>query len=126
MLDQPTNPATGSIIVPIYKTANFIFDDIGRPHNYEYSRSVNPTRTALEQCLAALEEAKHGLAFGSEMAAVDAMLSLLRAGDHVVSSKNIYGGTFRLFEKVYIPRGIHFTYVDGIEPEAFAAAFPWA
>ncbi len=119
---QPTDPATGSIIVPIYQTVNFVFDDIGRPHNYEYSRSANPTRTALEQCLASLEEAKHGLAFSSGMAAVDAVLSLLRAGDHVVSSENIYGGTFRLFEKVYVPRGIRFTYVDGTQTDAFAAA----
>jgi len=119
---QPTDPTTGSIIVPIYQTVNFVFDDIGRPHNYEYSRSANPTRTALEQCLASLEEAKHGLAFSSGMAAVDAVLSLLRAGDHVVSSENIYGGTFRLFEKVYVPRGIRFTYVDGTQTDAFAAA----
>ncbi len=119
---QPTDPATGSIIVPIYQTVNFIFDDIGRPHNYEYSRSANPTRSALEQCLASLEEAKYGLAFSSGMAAVDAVLSLLRPGDHVVSSENIYGGTFRLFEKVYIPRGVTFSYVDGTEPEAFASA----
>jgi len=119
---QPVDPATGSIIVPIYQTVNFIFDDIGRPHNFEYSRSANPTRSALEQCLAALEEAEYGLAFSSGMAAVDAVLSLLRPGDHVVSSEHIYGGTFRLFEKVYVPRGVSFSYVDGTAPEAFAAA----
>lgn len=119
---QPVDPATGSIIVPIYQTVNFIFDDIGRPHNFEYSRSDNPTRSALEQCLAALEEAEYGLAFSSGMAAVDAVLSLLRPGDHVVSSEHIYGGTFRLFEKVYVPRGVRFSYVDGTAPEAFAAA----
>jgi cystathionine beta-lyase/cystathionine gamma-synthase len=119
---QQPDSATGAVIVPIYQTVNFVFDDIGRPHGFEYSRSANPTRTALEQCLASLEEAKHGLAFGSGMAAVDAVLSLLRPGDHVVSAEHIYGGTFRLFEKVYVPRGITFSYVDGTRPQAFAEA----
>ena len=119
---QAPDPTTGSIAVPIYQSVNFIFDDVGRPRGYEYSRSANPTRTALEQCVASLEEAKHGLAFASGMAAVDAVLSLVRPGDHVVSSEHIYGGTFRLFEKVYVPRGIIFTYVDGARSSAFAEA----
>jgi cystathionine gamma-lyase len=119
---QQPDPTTGSIIVPVYQTVNFVFDDIGKPHAYEYSRSGNPTRAALEECLAALEEAKFGLAFGSGMAAVDAVVSILRPGDHVVSAEHIYGGTFRLFEKVCAPRGVTFTYVDGTRPEAFAAA----
>lgn len=119
---QPPDPATGSIIVPIYQTVNYVFDDVGRPRGYEYSRSANPTRTALEQCLASLEDARFGLTFGSGMAAVDAALSLVRPGDHVVSSSNIYGGTFRIFEKVCIPRGVSFTYVDGAKPDAFAVA----
>lgn len=119
---QPPDPATGSIIVPVYQTVNFVFDEIGKPHGYEYSRSANPTRTALEQCLAALEEARFGLAFASGMAAVDAVLSTLAAGDHVVSSEHIYGGTYRLFEEVYRPRGVSFTYADGTRGEALAAA----
>jgi cystathionine beta-lyase/cystathionine gamma-synthase len=119
---QRPDPASGSVIVPIYQTVNFVFDDVGRPHGYEYSRSANPTRTALEECLASLEEARHGLAFSSGMAAVDAVLSLLRPGDHVVSSAAIYGGTYRLFEKVYAPRGVTFSYADGTRAEAFAAA----
>ncbi len=119
---QAPDPTTGSIAVPVYQSVNFVFDDIGKPHGYEYSRSANPTRTAFEQCLASLEEAKFGLAFASGMAAVDGVLSLLRPGDHVVSSENIYGGTFRLFEKVYAPRGVTFSYVDGTKSEAFAAA----
>ena len=119
---QPTDPTTGAIIVPIYQTVNFVFDDIGRPHAYEYSRSANPTRTALETCLASLEEAVFGLAFASGMAAVDAVLSLLKPGDHVVSSENIYGGTFRVFEKIYAPRGVRFSYVDGTNTAAFAQA----
>lgn len=119
---QPPDPATGSIIVPIYQTVNFVFDDIGKPHGYEYSRSANPTRTALEQCLASLEEAKFGMAFSSGMAAVDAVCSLLRPGDHVVSSENIYGGTFRAFEKIWIPRGVSFTYVNASNVEEVAKA----
>lgn len=121
-IGQQPDPATGAIVPPVYQAVNFAFDDVGRPHGYEYSRSGNPTRTALEQCLAALEEARFGLAFGSGMAAVDAVLSLLRPGDHVVSAEHIYGGTFRLFEQVHRPRGVSFTYVDGTRPQAFAEA----
>lgn len=121
-IGQQPDPTTGSIVPPVFQAVNFVFDDVGRPHGFEYSRSGNPTRTALEQCLASLEEAKYGLAFGSGMAAVDAVLSILRPGDHVVSAQHIYGGTFRLFEQVYRPRGVSFTYVDGARPEAFADA----
>jgi len=119
---QEPDPSTGSVIVPIYQSANFVFKDVGKPNAFEYSRSGNPTRKALETCLAALEEAKYGLAFGSGMAAVDAAISILRPGDHIVSSANIYGGTYRLFESVAVPRGIRFTYVDGTNPDAFEAA----
>lgn len=121
-MGQRPDPATGSVIVPVYQTVNYVFDDVGRPRGYEYSRTANPTRTALEECLASLEEARFCTAFGSGMAAVDAVLSVLRPGDHVVSVQHVYGGTFRLFEKVYVPRGIRFTYVDGTRVEAFAAA----
>ncbi len=119
---QTPDPTTGSINVPIYQTANFVFDEIGKPHGYEYSRSGNPTRAALEQCLASLEEGQFGIVFSSGMAAVDAACSILRPGDHIVASRDIYGGTFRLFEKVYRPRQVSFTYVDGTAPAAFAAA----
>lgn len=119
---QSPDPTTGSINVPIYQTANFVFDEIGKPHGYEYSRSANPTRSALEQCLASLEEAQFGIAFSSGMAAVDAACSILRPGDHVISARDIYGGTFRLFEKIYCPRQVSFTYVDGTDPSAFARA----
>lgn len=119
---QQPDPTTGAIVPPVYQAVNFVFDDVGRPHGFEYSRSGNPTRTALEQCLASLEEARHGLAFGSGMAAVDAVLSILRPGDHVVSAQHIYGGTFRLFEQVHRSRGVSFTYVDGTRPDAFAEA----
>jgi cystathionine beta-lyase/cystathionine gamma-synthase len=119
---QEPDPTTGSIIVPIYQTANFVFDAVGQPRGYEYSRSANPTRTALERCLASLEEARFGLAFSSGMAAEDAVLSTLRPGDHVVASENLYGGTFRLFEQVWGPRQVTFTYVDGADPQTFERA----
>lgn len=119
---QPPDPATGAVITPLYQSATYVFKGVGKPSSFEYSRSGNPNRTALEKCLASLEEAKYGLAFSSGMAAVDAALSFLRPGDHVVSSENIYGGTFRLFNSVAAPRGIRFTYVDGTRPEAFAQA----
>lgn len=119
---QQPDPTSGSIVVPVYQTVNFVFEDIGRPQGYEYSRTANPTRTALEQCLASLEEARFGMAFGSGMAAVDAVLSLLRPGDHVVSAEHVYGGTYRLFEDVCAPRGIAFTYVESTRPQAFAEA----
>lgn len=119
---QEPDPTTGAVIVPIYQCANFVFKDVGKPNAFEYSRSGNPTRAAYEKCLAALEEGQNCLAFGSGMAAVDAAISILRPGDHVVSSENIYGGTFRLFEGVAVPRGIRFTYVDGTRPEAFEDA----
>ena len=119
---QQPDPTTGAVIPPVYQSATFIFKGIGQPSSFEYSRSANPTRTAFETCLASLEEAAYGLAFSSGMAAVDAVLSLLKTGDHVVTSRNIYGGTLRLFEEVYKPRGVSFSYVDGTQPQAFAAA----
>jgi len=119
---QQPDSTTGSIIVPVYQAVNYVFEDVGRPRGYEYSRTANPTRTAFEECLASLEEARFGTAFGSGMAAVDGVLSLPRPGDHVVSARHIYGGTSRLFEGVYRPRGLDFTYVDGTRPEAFAEA----
>jgi cystathionine gamma-synthase/cystathionine gamma-lyase len=119
---QEPDPSTGAVIVPIYQSANFVFKDVGKPSAVEYSRSGNPTRTAYEKCLAALEEGQYGLAFSSGMAAVDAAISILRPGDHLVSSENIYGGTFRLFENVVVPRGFRVSYVDGTRPEAFEAA----
>ncbi len=119
---QQPDPTTGAVIPPVYQSATFVFKGIGQPSSFEYSRSANPTRTAYETCLASLEEAAHGLAFSSGMAAVDAVLSMLRPGERVVSSRNIYGGTLRLFEEVYKPRDISFVYVDGTRPEAFDEA----
>jgi cystathionine gamma-lyase len=119
---QEPDPATGSINVPIYQTANFMFQGVGKPGPYEYSRTSNPTRRAFEECLASLEEGNHGLAFASGMAAIDAALSVLRYGDHVIVSENLYGGTYGLIEKVWKERGVEFSYVDGTRPSAFAEA----
>lgn len=109
---QDPEPTTRAVIVPIYQTSTFAFQGIGQHLGYEYTRTGNPTRTALEQCLAALEEASHGLAFSSGSAATDAVLSILRPGDHVAASKFIYGGTFRIFESIYRPFGIQVSYFD--------------
>ena len=108
---QPPDPITGAVVTPIHPSVNYVFREIGVPSAFEYSRSANPTRTAVETCLAALEGADHGLAFSSGMAACDAVLSILNPGDHVVSAGQIYGGVHRLFETVYKRRGVTVTYV---------------
>ncbi|MBI5622729.1 MAG: cystathionine gamma-synthase [Elusimicrobia bacterium] len=121
-LGQEADPATGATIVPIYQTSTFTQEGIGKHKGFEYSRTGNPTRLALERCLAGLEGASHGLAFSSGMAAISAVLSMLEPGDHVVASADLYGGTYRLFEKVLKPLGLTFTYVDGKDPSAFGKA----
>src|ERR1051326_1357565 len=113
---QEPDPTTGATIVPIYQTSTYTQEGIGRPKGYEYSRTGNPTRPALEQCLASLENAAHGLAFASGLAATSAVLNLLSSGDHVVAAEDLYGGTYRLFERVYGRYGLTFTYVDAREP----------
>jgi cystathionine beta-lyase/cystathionine gamma-synthase len=119
---QAPDPATGATIPPIYQTSTYTQEGLGQHKGYEYSRTGNPTRTALEQCLASLENAAHGLAFASGLAATSAVLNLLSAGDHVVAAEDLYGGTYRLFERVYRRYGLDFTYVDAREPENLRAA----
>ncbi len=109
---QDADAATGATIVPIYQTATYTQEGLHQHKGYEYARSSNPTRTALETCLASLENGKFGLAFGSGMAAESAVMNLLSAGDHVVSAEDLYGGTYRMFEGVYRRYGIDITYVD--------------
>lgn len=110
---QEADKSTGATIVPIYQTSTYTQEEIGRHKGYEYSRTGNPTRTALEKCLASLEDGKYGLAFASGCAATTtALMSLLKAGDHVVASDDLYGGTYRLFQKVLSNFGLEFTYVD--------------
>lgn len=119
---QEADKTTGATIVPIYQTSTFTQDEIGVHKGYEYSRSGNPTRTALEVCLASLENGKHGLAFASGLAATSGVLSILKPNDHIVAMDDLYGGTYRLFEKVYAPLGITATYVDGTIIEEFEKA----
>ena len=108
---QEHDPATGAIIVPIYQTSTYVQDELGKHKGYEYSRTLNPTRAALERNLARLEGGQFGFAFASGMAAINAVMTLLKSGDHVVTSRNLYGGTFRLFERVLKGFGFEFTYV---------------
>ncbi len=111
-IGQEADPATGATIVPIYQTSTYTQEDIGKHKGYEYSRTGNPTRTALEKCLASLEDGKFGLAYASGCAATTNVISLLKAGDHVVASDDLYGGTYRLFTKVLSKFGISFSFVD--------------
>ncbi|HET9179863.1 MAG TPA: cystathionine gamma-synthase [Terriglobia bacterium] len=111
-IGQEPDPATGAIIVPIYQTSTYVQEGLGRHKGYEYSRTANPTRVALERNLARLEGGQFGFAFASGMAAINTVLTLFKSGDHVVAGRNLYGGTFRLFERVLKDFGFQFTYVD--------------
>jgi cystathionine gamma-lyase len=120
---QEPDSATGATIVPIYQTSTYTQQAPGRHKGYEYSRTANPTRTALEECVASLEGAEYGLAFASGLAATVATMSLLSSGDHVVAGDDLYGGTYRLFDKV-LPRtgGLEFTYADTSDPASVEKA----
>jgi cystathionine beta-lyase/cystathionine gamma-synthase len=119
---QAADSATGATIVPVYQTATFTQDAIGENRGYEYSRSGNPTRDALEAALASLEGGRFGLAYASGMAAIHGVMLLLRAGDHVVVCDDLYGGSYRLFTKVMTGFGIRFSFVDATRLEAVAKA----
>lgn len=119
---QQPDPATGAIMTPIYQTSTFVQEAPGKHKGHEYARVTNPTRSALEGNLAGLENAKHGIAFSSGVAGIDAIMKGLRPGDHVVASDDLYGGTFRLFTKVFEPLGLNFTFVDMTDLDATAAA----
>jgi cystathionine beta-lyase/cystathionine gamma-synthase len=106
------DPSTGAIMTPIYQTSTFVQSAPGQHKGYEYARSQNPTRTALENALAVIENAQFGLAFSSGVAATDAVLKLLSPGDEVIASNDLYGGTYRLFTKLYAKFGIQFTFID--------------
>lgn len=109
---QPPDPATGAVVVPIYQTSTYAQADVGQHKGYEYSRTGNPTRVALEACLASLESGRYGLAFASGMAAEDTLLHSLDAGDHVVVADDVYGGTYRLLKRVLERAGIRSSFVD--------------
>ena len=119
---QGPDPATGAVVVPIHLATTFAQESPGRHRGFEYSRSGNPTRGNLEECLASLEGAAHGLAFSSGLAATATVMLLLDPGDHVVFTEDVYGGTFRLFDKVFRRYGLSFTAVDPTDPDGVAAA----
>jgi cystathionine beta-lyase/cystathionine gamma-synthase len=120
---QSPDPATGAVIVPIYQTSTYAQSAVGKHQGYEYSRTGNPTRTALETCLAALDGGRHALAFASGMAAESAIAQLLRPGDHVIAVDDLYGGTYRLFTQVSEPMGVRFSFVDPGDPASFERAW---
>jgi cystathionine beta-lyase/cystathionine gamma-synthase len=120
---QTPDPTTGAIIVPIYQTSTYVQDELGKNKGFEYARTQNPTRAALEANIAAIEGAKAGLAFASGMAAIGAIATMLKSGDHVIVTDNTYGGTFRLFDKVLTKYQLEFTYVDTSRPDLIEAAF---
>jgi cystathionine beta-lyase/cystathionine gamma-synthase len=109
---QEPDPSTGAIITPIYQTSTYVQEELGRHKGFEYGRTQNPTRLALERNLAAIEGGKAAFAFASGMAAIGAIATMLQAGDHVIVTDNVYGGTFRLFERVFTRYRLTFSYVD--------------
>src|ERR1700682_1675624 len=108
---QEPDPSTGAIITPIYQTSTYVQDELGKHKGFEYGRTQNPTRLALERNLAAIEGGKAAFAFASGMAAIGAIATMLQAGDHAVVSDNVYGGTFRLFDRVLSRYQLSFSYV---------------
>ena len=109
---QVREPLSGAVMTPIYQTSTYVQEGLGKHKGYEYARTQNPTREAWERCVASLEGAEHGFAFASGLASLDATLKLLKAGDHVVSGENVYGGSHRLMEQIYTKFGLTFTFVD--------------
>ena len=120
---QDPDPSTGAIITPIYQTSTYVQEELGKHKGYEYARTQNPTREALERNIANIESGTEGFAFASGMAAIGAVVTLLKAGDHVVVSDNTYGGTFRLFDKVLKKFQLSFSYVDTADLDATERAF---
>lgn len=119
---QAPDPTTGAIMTPVYLTSTYVQASPGEHKGFEYSRTQNPTRFALEACVAALEDGSHGLAFASGCATTDAVLHLLKSGDHVVSMDDVYGGTRRLFEQVWRHHGVDFTFADLSDPQRLVDA----
>lgn len=119
---QRPDPLSGAIMTPIYLTSTYVQDGIGLNKGYEYARGKNPTRQALERNIATLEGGRHGFAFSSGMGCLDSIMKLFRAGDHIVCAENVYGGTFRLFDRILRHMGLSFSYVDTRDPQVVADA----
>ena len=114
---QRPEPLAGAIMTPVYLTSTYVQEGLGLNRGYEYARGKNPTREAFERNVAALENGKHGFAFASGLGALDSIMKLFRAGDHIVCGENVYGGTFRLFDKILQHMGLSFSYVDTRDPQ---------
>ncbi|MBX9721545.1 MAG: cystathionine gamma-synthase [Candidatus Obscuribacterales bacterium] len=119
---QDPDPTSGAVTTPIYQTSTYVQDELGKHKGYEYARTQNPTRSALEACLASLENGKYGLAFGSGLAATNTVMNLLSKGDHVVVGDDVYGGTYRIFDKVFTRYGVTFDFIDARDPANFEKA----
>ncbi|HEU4721404.1 MAG TPA: PLP-dependent transferase [Gemmatimonadaceae bacterium] len=119
---QRPEPLAGAIMTPVYLTSTYVQEGLGQNKGYEYARGKNPTREALERNVAALEGARHGFAFSSGMGCLDSIMKLFRSGDHVVCGENVYGGSFRLFDRLLQNFGLRFTYVDTRDPQRIADA----
>jgi cystathionine beta-lyase/cystathionine gamma-synthase len=119
---QISDPLSGAVMPPIYQTSTYAQEGLGNHKGFEYGRTHNPTRQALERCVASLEGGTHGFAFGSGLAALDTVLKLLSAGDHVVAGENLYGGSHRMMERIYGRFGLTFSFVDMRDPERVAKA----
>lgn len=120
---QEPDPTTGAVTIPIYQTSTYAQEALGKHKGFEYARTHNATRAALEGNLASLESGKHGLCFASGLAATSTLMQTLSSGDHVIAGDNLYGGTYRLFERVYRRLGLTFTYVSAVDLAAFDRAF---
>src|SRR5258706_4400613 len=112
---QEPDPATGAVTTPIYQTSTYVQDAVGEHKGYDYSRVANPTRTALQECLASLESAAHGVAFSSGLGATTTLMHLVDPGERVVLIADVYGGVYRMTSQVYEPKGYRFTYVPAHE-----------
>ena len=119
---QRPEPHAGAIMTPVYLTSTYVQEGLGQNKGYEYARGKNPTREALERNVAALEGGRHGFAFSSGMGCTDSIMKLFRSGDHIVCGENVYGGTFRLFDRILTNFGLTFTYVDTRDPQRVADA----
>jgi cystathionine gamma-lyase len=119
---QVPDPLAGAVMTPIYQTSTYRQEGLGKHKGYEYARTQNPTREALERNVAALEGATHGFAFGSGLAALDAILKLFKAGDHIISGESVYGGSMRLMRRIFEPYGLQVSFVDSREVSAFERA----
>src|SRR6266508_2038764 len=119
---QQPDPATGALTVPIYQTSTFVQEAVGEHMGYDYSRAGNPTRTALQLCLASLEGAEHGAAFSSRLGATTTIMHLVNPGERVVSVNDVYGGVYRMFSQVYEPKGYAFDYIPAAEASTNIAA----